>query len=164
MGRKILGWGAPRGLTEISAENGKNGHFRPQTQNPQVCLVGADTAPQNLAPKTILPYLPRFDTILATYYCTAMICTVYIKFDDSCQWVLEPTQEPCEIVSVTLQEMNFASVCIQNFENQKRVYRSCISNHSSFLVRNRHTLCEKVFSGFSGQKGGRKKGDPVRKT
>ena len=32
---------------EISAEIAENGHFGTQTQNPQMCLMGADNAPQN---------------------------------------------------------------------------------------------------------------------
>ena len=42
---------------EISAKIMENGHFRPKIENPQMCLLGAYTAPQNLAPKSMLPYL-----------------------------------------------------------------------------------------------------------
>ena len=41
---------------EISAKIIRNRHFRPKIENPQMCLVGAHTAPQNLAPKSILLY------------------------------------------------------------------------------------------------------------
>ena len=45
------------GNAEISAKITKNGHFRPKIEHQQMCLLCAYTAPQNLVPKSMLPYL-----------------------------------------------------------------------------------------------------------
>ena len=44
-------WGGAH--PEISAKITENGHFRPKIENPQMCLLGAYNAPQNLAQKSM---------------------------------------------------------------------------------------------------------------
>ena len=69
----VIAFGAPKsfgvGCTqvahpEISAGFPQNRHFGAEMGNPQMCLVGAHTAPQNLAPKSILLYLQSHVKIL----------------------------------------------------------------------------------------------------
>jgi len=46
--------GYPPGTDRNFCQICSNGNFRPNTQSPQMCRLGAHTAPQNLAPKYFL--------------------------------------------------------------------------------------------------------------